>query len=116
MEARELRIGNYIINGIGEVFEANGETINSFRVGQSLLGIFKPIPLTEEWLIKFGFIQYGDEGEYFKHKKLFAFEFLNQGIEFKVYFSDVVFTHVKHVHQLQNLYFSLTGKELTIKE
>ncbi len=30
--------------------------------------------------------------------------------------NEQIWVNIKHVHQLQNLYFALTGKELTIKE
>jgi len=30
--------------------------------------------------------------------------------------NEQIWVNIKHVHQLQNLYFALTGEELTIKE
>lgn len=57
MNINELKIGNWIYNGIGETFQVNRETINNFYAGQALLGVFKPIPLTEEILLKCGFIK-----------------------------------------------------------
>jgi len=57
MEAKELRIGNWIKqpNGNNYVFiiedTENQQSINSFDLEE-----IEPIPLTEEWLIKFGFI------------------------------------------------------------
>lgn len=82
-------------------------------------------PLTEEWLIKFGFED--------TTKKLYhpapnhkAFEFNHVHIKVyndrqhgnKTWYYDQVLIDAKieHVHQLQNLYFALTGSELTIKE
>jgi hypothetical protein len=71
------------------------------------------IPLTEQWLLKFGFqtdnITYSIDGgiltiantkEGFRH--LLFGSFTDKGV------------HLKSVHQLQNLYFALTGKELQV--
>ena len=79
----------------------------------------EPIELTEEWLIKFGFEyeyktgpqekQYSlkcDNGELLVHfDKMAEFGML-------LLLDDV---ELKSVHQLQNLYFALTGFELNIK-
>ena len=84
---------------------------------------FEPIPLTEEWLTKFGFEK--DDVNTYIHYSLPS----GTGIYFESgndwNFNDANICgdydeciHVKlpqYVHQLQNLYFSLTGKELTIK-
>ena len=70
---------------------------------------YKPIQLTEEWLVKFGFIKRTPTGYYFDMGRMSInlpdFEYKNIRIDVKL----------KYVHQLQNLYFALTGEELTIK-
>ena len=85
----------------------------------------KPIPLTEEWLFKFGFIKKHDENGYclsliFKTKS----DSINNIIEHKIKglylnksFCGIRFLNIeyKHVHQLQNLYYALTQTELQIK-
>lgn len=127
MKASDLRIGNLIYNGIGEVFPVNGETINNFNAGQAVLGVFKPIPLTEEWLIKMGFEKdykleeleenrlkqwgYGD----IQYANFIRICYHETG-KFTTSFHGTPLTKPKCVHQLQNLYHSLTGEELTIKE
>ena len=64
----------------------------------------KPIPLTEEWLVKFGFKK-GVKG---------WFKTLDKNYKFNLYlYHD---SKYKSVHQLQNLYFALTNEELTFKE
>ena len=53
MKATELRIGNYIKqpNGVNTVFRiSEGEDVNTFPEEE-----IEPIPLSEEWLEKFGF-------------------------------------------------------------
>ncbi len=80
----------------------------------------KLIPLTEEWLLKFGF-----EKVLNQYKKItdvskdtfnnIPFIILFLGNQFQ--YDDLRFrTNLKYVHQLQNLYFALTGEELNIKE
>ena len=131
MEARELRIGNW-------VFDSNNSIereIQNIFTPQELweieeLKAMQPIPLTEEWLLKFGFESYSTHVNYnelqIKNKKPNKHIVVRLGIQNK-YFS--VFNHsecdftelqfirqLDFVHQLQNLYFALTGEELTINE
>lgn len=95
-----------------------------------------PIPITEEWLDRLGFYKKGGswgfydgekfitEGYFWEHGELgfwggFEFDIINGVGDF--YISVVTekgseehpFSHeIKYVHQLQNTFFSLTGKEL----
>jgi hypothetical protein len=110
MKANELRIGNWVcIHSIDLQM-----CIEDFNFREDF---FTPIPLTEEWLLKFGF-----------KKKYQTFEFKGLNIDGTVvHFSfdkwrseydieNCDFTEIpaecKHVHQLQNLYFALTNEEL----
>lgn len=79
----------------------------------------EPIPLTDEWLIKFGFEENGlDKKENKKYRLTWE-----EGV-FDIYrISSFYLDDGKHyepkiefIHQLQNLYFALTGTELTLKE
>jgi len=67
----------------------------------------EPIPLTEEWLVKFGFVWTNGYG----------YRFINGWIKLKecVWKSYDLEVEIKHVHQLQNLYYALCQEELTIK-
>ena len=86
-----------------------------------------PIPLTEEWLLNLGFIK--DDNE-FRSPKIIGFK--NSVYEICVRLHDDFFDmlleeeelnvdtftvilplKLKYVHQLQNIYFALIGKELT---
>lgn len=69
--------------------------------------IYRPIPLTEEWMVRFGFIG-GMKGG------------IALGSKFDINFYDsmgicVKTIYVEYVHQLQNLYFELTNEELELK-
>lgn len=55
MEAKELRIGNRIVFGLLEV----DMTVNMLIdiIDSHYKDQYRPIPLTEEWLIKFGAVK-----------------------------------------------------------
>lgn len=128
MKANELRIGNYVklinddrISTIGYISETN-VSLNENGVINLLVDI-EGIPLTEEWLIKFGFTKnhnlcYGKK--YIDGLQLSVEQgwlYLNKWNNDKKLFDDIVISnHCKHVHQLQNLCSAIEGEELTIKE
>jgi len=101
----ELRVGNWVLSPTqGEIQIENGWQIDE---GEEV----KPIPLTEEWLERFGF-EYsdlnGDSGLW----KIPPFQIYGKYNQFLYDYR----LDVNYVHQLQNLYFALTGEELTIKK
>lgn len=71
-----------------------------------------PIPLTEEWLTKFGF-KIDSDGDYSLGDVCLT---RNSDGELKLYMAmGHIAPPLKFVHQLQNLFFALTGKELELK-
>ena len=81
------------------------------------------IPLTEEWLLKFGFERFRGMYKPFELPGNYnpSFQITDEktnGNEI-VYLTDCddgrIGNPILYVHQLQNLYFALTGKELEIK-
>lgn len=111
MKANELRIGNFVSKD-GEIYEADFITI---RMTEN----YEPIPITEEWLLKFGFdkVLPRNDKMYYRLNDYFVIEdsrvFLLGDDAFEIL---KLRQEIKYVHQLQNLYFALTGEELTIKE
>jgi len=81
---------------------------------------FEPIQLTEEWLTRFGFDSGTGRGRsknfYYHNASPFRVEMFEEHILFKEHGNPRELRAIKYVHQLQNLYFALTGEELTIKE
>lgn len=80
-----------------------------------------PIDITEDWISKFNFWkrQYaGSKPVYFLESNGFEFSFDEAGIDFCYKSANIAIylSHIKHIHQLQNLYFDLTGEELIINE
>lgn len=115
MKAEELRIGNYyaIAENDGIKYKQVKWLINSsngfFSGDDNLTYAAKSIPLTEEWLRRF---EYDKTNEIEWQGHYHQIEELSQGL-----FTDKRYGIViKYVHQLQNLYFALTGEELKIKQ
>ena len=112
MKASELRIGNLV----NEYKETVVVTKNTFKIWDeyNLSKFIKPIPLTEEWLVKFGF-EYKEM--YYQSKYLVALNdcFIIAERVTGLFYVDAPNNELKHVHQLQNLYFALTCKELTLQ-
>lgn len=82
----------------------------------------EPIPLTEEWLLKFGFENHKHCFKEYWQLNDFQLEIHGNKFVFRVdggesapYLTQFFAHHTKYVHQLQNLVFALTGEELTIK-
>jgi hypothetical protein len=125
MKANELRIGNYVFDRykITQVDKYFYQSAECFWTNE-----FKPIPLTEHWLFRFGFeknIDYEQEiNEYGKLSESNGRRgvglYLHEGEWFVTFREDVgcgwcELNEIEYVHQLQNLYFALTNDELTIK-
>lgn len=124
IKASELRIGNFIIpvnNKISNFYTIVHGVINNsifipfegYTTKFSEID-FNPIPLTEEWLIKFGFTKDFTNGFHLEDLYSLSISVTKYG-EFLACFNDRVLHNelkLKEVHQLQNIYFALTGKEL----
>ena len=103
----------------GEVCWVNTRMIayisNANRLKNGDAIAFEPIPLTEEWLLKFGFVN-GGKSDFDKKKlsiHLPSFYYTNGRTFYNSW--RIMDYSVKSVHQLQNLYFALTGEELEIQ-
>lgn len=110
MKASELRIGNYVYDTLGKVNKIDLEAIT--YIVKEPHNQVKPIPLTEEWLLKFGFeIGYNQKKMLDVYCKDFGL-LIERSNSNNFYYKKV---NIHSVHQLQNLYFALTGIELTFK-
>lgn len=133
--ANELRLGNYIhhkelgvvkvisiSSKIGDAEPVFVECLNDgldydFNLDEDLTSI----TLTEEIISKCGFEKQNRDGEiYFLNGDCFELHQFNQYGHFSYTCGDnlkgnFVSTRIDSLHQLQNLYFALTGKELEVK-
>lgn len=74
----------------------------------------EPIPLTEEWVKKFLFVK-DEEYDSTFNLPLSAFNgftTITIDVRAEILLLDLMEIKIKYVHQLQNLYFALTGNEL----
>jgi hypothetical protein len=127
MEATELRIENLVNeewwNSISGSYEYSLVIINAIykthircQDDQAYnLDEITPILLTEEWLIKFGFDNKKQNNQFNIDEWRFHVEkpFQYDGFLLCDGFS-VISDRIKYVHQLQNLYYSLTETELSL--
>ena len=133
MKANELRPGNLILGvyeqeidrGNGIIEDVEYEEVVTFLGydpfeeyfwveggGVDDYDIFNPIPLTEEWLKRFGCVKSKDRS-YFWHDSNLTLCFNDNGLFIESFVGKL---YIKHVHTFQNLYYALTGEELTIKK
>lgn len=117
MRVNEFRIGNYYDHD-GRFKKATPIVIEA--LWESERNWCKQIPLTEEWLIKFGFVKYGTLHDSYKlNPFIVELGILGNHYTFRKIMNkdeSVLLKEMKYVHQLQNLYFALTNKELTINK
>tara|TARA_R110002167_G_scaffold4954_2_gene23136 strand:+ start:605 stop:955 length:351 start_codon:yes stop_codon:yes gene_type:complete len=116
MEAKELRIGNYVYSN---KFVIKSYGVDGFINILKNIDNFTPIPLTEEWLLKFGFEENCNNNYQISYNQVCGLSITIS--DYKSWFCNLSSTtfyelsNCKHVHQLQNLYFTLTNEELIIK-
>lgn len=132
INANELRVGNFIwaeddflfmtteaeilsIDG-REVFWKSVKDVNKDYTQEDLLVNIEGIPLAEDWLLKLGFKKDYDGCPTLligmQRFQCSRSEFIWQ----QTPMNDWSVFGIKYVHQLQNLFFALTGEELTVKQ
>lgn len=126
MKASELRIGNLVVAKSPERQEWESPvvvTIGYLEMFSKDKVHFKPLQLTRELLLNLGFVECGYEGLEWRHEKLKGLQFagINWADEefpeyqFLTYEIGEQIYQISYVHQLQNLFFILTGEELTFR-
>ena len=111
MEAKELRVGNLVFFPLKDIPALILRDMFEYQNGLANLEDYRGIPLTEEWLFSFGFKHYGQGEAIFCHKKIYLYYRNNI-----FYFHKTIRFEILYVHQLQNLYFALTGLELEYEQ
>ena len=129
IDARQLMIGNYLT--------VDGKYIRVKDIGDDGINIFwyhemthydvlfedlEPIPLDNEILTKCGFEKKDRSNEYWDFWILDNGWYIGMahhnepsaGVEKNSYYWGENYVQIKSLHQLQNLYFALTGEELKI--
>lgn len=131
MKANDLRIGNYIEKSLKS---GQGRKLIDKIGCQDIVRIFEntgsfnyePIPITMEWIEKFGFVfeELGEEPTIEEQSyrkairgygsKSFEIEFNRYEDAFILDFITGELINYKYVHELQNLYYLLIGSELSV--
>lgn len=137
MQANEIRIGNYVADRGGKVWQidhweykdkvsAKPDEVEFLKLKMPIhplteyVNELKPVALTEKWLLGFGFTKSsaGKEGEYnfveYYEKNSLCICNWGDGFVMSNAFARGLRINLKSVHQLQNLFFAITGKELTL--
>ena len=112
LKATELRIGNWVSSKEipVQIEEITTETVR-YCFGDFPINYIRPIPLTAEYLMRFGF-----ECRIVHEHKAWGFDKIYIWENNKGKFEWSVGLPIKSIHQLQNLFFALTGYELKLKE
>jgi len=141
IESKDLRIGNLVneevlgdcqVSGISketvwvEVKNIKSNGSHNLREFHININFLKPIPLTEEWLLKFGFSKNENDvlqiettlmplsitlSDNYPDEKYKAWVYEDENSSYHI-----ISDNIKYVHQLQNLYFDLTNEELTLNK
>lgn len=121
MDVKELRVGNIVLKN-GLVVTVDGRTIfdlYGFESHGIETEIYQPIRINEGWLLR---CRKTDKGLLIQDNNYpdgdLYIDFNDQGTQCYLYNCSDGYRfgiEIKYVHQLQNIYFALTGEELTIK-
>lgn len=128
IDPKELRIGNLVLVHGVKLSEPKTKVLAIDKVVAQSCRNYDPIPITPEWLERFGFEKNHISSdmnflvsiypEYYGGISLY-FDLNSDGLEILItteHDTDECMFYplkgIKHVHQLQNLFHSLTGQEL----
>lgn len=122
----ELRIGNYIqdydktkillVERVDDTLKYRELNNTSLYSESNHITNLKPIEINEDWLVRFGFEIRSNNWKSLSICSDWFYLYLEKlaGFKMSINKESVYLPHIKYVHQLQNLYFSLTGLELSI--
>lgn len=109
IQVNEL-MGNYFIGYDNKIFKWDLVHFDLLITSHSKIDeiIKEPIPITEEWLLKFGF----RESETDLRKGNIIVRFGEDRLIVTI-IDELVLPKIQYIHQLQNLYFAHHNQELT---
>lgn len=128
---KELRLGNWVyildIGKCAQIKSIDSEGVTHHVMwGHVYADMIEPIPLTEEILLKCGFIK-DNNGNYWIDLQTHYLELMSSNVYwYPVYAQTPEMSHqdeqrvsinrIQYVHELQNLFFAITGTELELKK
>lgn len=111
IQPQELRMGNIVYNRHNEPIEVDLYDLkHMFQPRMDGHG-YTGIPIDMNWLIRLGFKSSPDTPWLMENGALMC----NTGNHWIWHWSDRVIKDIKYVHELQNVMFALSGRELEIK-
>lgn len=113
IQANELRIGNY-----GHTLNNdNDQVVTRFvSISNGIGDIVDPIPLTEDILLKCGASLVTYQNEKINSFFINQFRFQHEEQGYCLFGSEwTIGEPFNYLHQLQNLFFALTGEELNVE-
>lgn len=116
IKAKDLRIGNYVNNyykGIEVVSVGLLNLLEQYNPNEHQQ-IYSGIPLTEEILLTCGANKIADRTYTIGNNYQIEITYNHNNYILQI-FDEMVYKPFEHLHQLQNLYFALTGEELHFK-
>jgi len=102
IDKNDSRLGNIIGNRDGKPMEVNDGTISGWDKCEIILGVFKPIYMSNKWALKFGFMSLQVMAKHYEKESKYPFQISKRQLK------------SLRVYEAQNLYKSLTGQELKI--
>lgn len=119
VKSNELRVGNWIFIDNGEkpkyAYQVTAHDIEEIEGnGEDCF----PIPLTEEKLLKSGFIQIEDEemnSGWYRKTSTNSDNFIIWNFDGVLTLNGYSDAPLLYLHQLQNLYYAITGNELNFQ-
>lgn len=112
IQANELRIGNCVFyKPIERYIEIDGNNI--YMMSIDMLKV-EPILITEKLLLKCGFEKHEDRSLNLYNGNFEMYKEVDECLVLIIEGQRLPLSHIKSIHQLQNLYYYLTGQELTI--
>jgi hypothetical protein len=135
IQANELRIGSSIeyftpeLEWVLKTVDVE-DILQHVKSNDFIKEYYRPISITEEWLLKLGFerIEFDDiisfwtiefsDGYYLEFNIMIGYTSISIKEVNNIVGDTTIYlkTNIEYVHQLQNIYFALTGEELIIKE
>ena len=110
MKVNELRVGNWVTDETKSIpYQIRPQDFWPLSLPQNE-GNANPIPLTPEILVKAGFEKYMP----MKYRLIKGWHWITVDTN-SVYINEKQVAIMEHLHQLQSLYFALTGEELNVE-
>lgn len=125
IKATDLRIGNYVCDVVSNelmIVDELGENIGATLIDRDKYPLpngwqMGYVPLTPELLEQIGF----EKRLFFRQGSIYEMILPHTGLRFDLTDNGLLFAsgygsvYIKFLHELQNLYFALTNKELAVK-